>query len=36
MKINAQSLNMQVVRASKPAIGLAWIVLLVSMGDKKP
>ena len=29
MKINAQSLNMRVVRASKPAIGLAWIILLL-------
>jgi hypothetical protein len=29
MKFNAQLLNIQVVRTSKPAIGLAWIVLLL-------
>jgi hypothetical protein len=29
MKFNAQLLNIQVLRTSKPAIGLAWIVLLL-------
>ena len=29
MKFNAQSLNEQVLRTSKPAMGLAWIVLLL-------
>jgi hypothetical protein len=29
MTFNAQLLNIRVVRASKPAIGLAWIVLLL-------